>query len=184
MNDVYPLSFGQIAVIRDHLRARPEHSWVATLIASWDVPAGTAEDQVREALITVANRHDSLRTEYRDLDSADPFQQVGPHRRDFELATVTDDDATAPPEALTYPGSPEVRAFDLEAGRTWRATIVTGPAGPTEVRAEFHRVAADIVGCEGPVPRVPDDSRRHGPAASTPAGPVGRRAEIRDLAPP
>ncbi|MBM7495077.1 hypothetical protein JOD64_006299 [Micromonospora luteifusca] len=123
----HPLTMGQLSMWRALSVRPPEQLWESNLDLTWSTPAGTTEEQVRQALTALAVRHESLRTVYRAADDPGGVRQVvlrDPIVR-FTEASVRD-------------------PFDLTAQPAWRAWVRTPDDGGTpQVRVLIHHIAAD-----------------------------------------
>ncbi|SCL44452.1 Condensation domain-containing protein [Micromonospora citrea] len=123
----YPLTMGQRSMWRALSVRPPEQLWESNQDLVWSLPAGTAAEQVRQALTALAARHESLRTVYRPADEPDAVRQV-----------VLRD----PPVRFTEASVRE--PFDLAAQPAWRAWLHSpDDGGSPQLRLVIHHLAAD-----------------------------------------
>ncbi|TDD94818.1 non-ribosomal peptide synthetase [Actinomadura rubrisoli] len=154
-----PLSSGQHRLWFLDRMSPGSREWVAPLFLR--LPADTAEATVQDALATVEERHEALRTRYAE-QGGEPLQTVvepGP----VELRV--EDAAAGDLERLF--GEQFERGFDLENGPLWRALLVRIPGEDHVLLVTTHHIASDgwttvILEREiralctgGPVPPVP-----------------------------
>lgn len=123
----YPLTMGQLSMWRA-VSVRPtEQLWESNQDLLWSAPAGTSEEELRQALTALAARHESLRTVYRPGDEPSAVRQVvlrDPLLR-FRAASVRE-------------------PFDLSAEPAWRAWMrPAGDGEPPQVHVVIHHIAAD-----------------------------------------
>ncbi|MFG1869606.1 condensation domain-containing protein [Micromonospora arborensis] len=123
----HPLTMGQLSIWRGLSVRPPEQMWESNQDLVWSTPAGTTEEQARQALTALAVRHESLRTVYRGADDPSVVRQVvlrDPLVR-FTEASVRD-------------------PFDLAAQPAWRAWVRTpDEGGSPQVHVLIHHLAAD-----------------------------------------
>ncbi|MEU4334952.1 condensation domain-containing protein [Micromonospora lupini] len=123
----HPLTMGQLSMWRA-VSVRPtEQLWESNQDLLWSTPAGTSEEQVRQALTALAARHESLRTVYRPGDEPSGVRQV-----------ILRD-------PLVRFGAASAREpFDLSAQPAWRAWMSPADGGEsTQVHVLIHHIAAD-----------------------------------------
>ncbi|MEV4702014.1 amino acid adenylation domain-containing protein [Actinoplanes sp. NPDC049316] len=132
-----PLSSGQRRLwFLDRMHpGSPE--WVAPLFLR--LPAGVPAEVVRDALETVAARHEALRTRYTD-DGGEPRQVVmAPGEVPVELRVVD----TVPEQLADRFAEQFQLGFDLAAGVLWRALLARLGAEGEVLLLTMHHIASD-----------------------------------------
>ncbi|MGW0434776.1 condensation domain-containing protein [Micromonospora sp. NPDC003197] len=142
MNTSAPLTFGQLAIVRD-IESIPTDRWhEPNLVDRWVLPAGLGMAQVRAAVTALVRRHESLRTTYDLDDRRRPTQSAHPATEpvlQVERATGEDELAALVQRCARTP-------FDLGREPPWRATVVTSGGTPTHLVVVNHHIVADGLG--------------------------------------
>ncbi|MGW2548083.1 condensation domain-containing protein, partial [Kitasatospora sp. NPDC001574] len=142
MNEPVPLSYGQLSVWRDvrHLaRGRWHEANVRTVWIPPEDGAGVTVAEVRDAVLALAARHESLRTVYDVSDPFAPSQRVLPTADGVDAGVV---ECTAE----TFDGMTAALAaepFDLGAAPAWRFRVATERGRPRAVVVIKHHIVAD-----------------------------------------
>jgi hypothetical protein len=134
-----PLSLGQDNMIRCTLENEPAD---INKQGAWPVPEGTTLGQAVEALRTLTNRHETLRTLYPHPAGSRPTEQVVRAEGEFEVDVVeAEGDAWAVAEEIGR--SNRARRFDVAREFPLRLTLVTRDGVPVVLSAVVCHAAAD-----------------------------------------
>lgn len=144
--DTYPMTIGQLSVHRDVERLPADRLWEANLQpVVWDIRQECTVQDVWRALGAVAERHESLRTNYVFEADGSPRQFIGAQDASEVLGRVEQavaDISELP--ALTASKYQEV--LDIYHGIPWRAVVITSDGTPTKVLLVLHHMAVDGAG--------------------------------------
>jgi hypothetical protein len=143
VNEIAPLSFGQLSVWRD-VRELSQDRWhEANTRSVWMLPedAETSVTDVEAAVRSLGRGHESLRTVYGLEDPLAPTQRVLP----FGAAEVESGVAEigAADEVEDLIGQLAARAFDLSREPSWRFRVLTRGGRPMAVATVRHHITAD-----------------------------------------
>ncbi|MEU1513048.1 amino acid adenylation domain-containing protein [Streptomyces sp. NPDC005811] len=111
--------------------------WVAPLFLR--LPAGTTPETVRDALDTLAARHESLRTRYPESGGR-PHQIIDPAGTTLVELRVED---TAPGGLSALFDEQFRRGFDLTTGPLWRALLARTDGEDHVLLLTFHHICCD-----------------------------------------
>lgn len=125
VEETYPLTMGQLSMWSDLQVCPPQQMWESNLEVVWPAPPGVTADQVRDAIVALAVRHESLRTVYRPAH--DPHQVRQVVLRDPEVC---------------WSELPEREPFHLVEQPAWRAWVSADGDVP-RVHLVIHHIAAD-----------------------------------------
>ncbi|SDN49146.1 condensation domain-containing protein [Actinacidiphila guanduensis] len=141
MNDAAPLTYGQLSVWRDVRGLRRDRRHEANTQAIWPIPdcAGHTAEQVAAAVLTLPDRHESLRTAYDLTDPYAPTQHVLPALEHVD-GSITE---CAPEEFDALVAALAAEPFDLGTAPTWRFRVVTRDGAPRAVVLIQHHITAD-----------------------------------------
>ncbi|MFJ6213770.1 condensation domain-containing protein [Streptomyces sp. NPDC092296] len=136
-----PLTWGQIA-IWDVLQWLPADDSSLNALGSCPVPAGRTVDQVREALRVLVERHDSLRTLYRETDGR-PVQRVLASG-ELEVGLYEAEDRAALDVRTAELGEAlRSRPFDSAVDLPLRAAVLSCAGQPVAVLLAVSHMALD-----------------------------------------
>ena len=139
----YPMTIGQLSVHRDVERMPADRLWEANLQPLvWDVRTECSVEDVWQALGALAERHESLRTNYLIEPDGSPRQFIGAHdaadvmeRVDRGVADIAD--------LAELVASKHQKALDIYHGIPWRAWVITTEGVPTKVLFVVSHMTAD-----------------------------------------
>jgi hypothetical protein len=137
------MTIGQLSVHRDVERLPADRLWEANLQpVVWDIRTECTVDDVWRALGALAERHESLRTNYVFEPDGSPRQFLGATDTGDILARVDRGvaDIADLPELLA---GKYQEVLDIYHGIPWRAWILTSDGVPTKVLYVVHHIAAD-----------------------------------------
>ncbi|WP_194911935.1 condensation domain-containing protein [Catenulispora rubra] len=139
----YPMTIGQLSVHRDVELVPADRLWEANLQpVVWDVRTPCTVEDVWQALGALAERHESLRTNYLFEADGSARQFIGAQDAAEVLARV--DRGVADVEELpALLASKYQEALDIYHGIPWRAWVITADGVPTKVLLVVHHIAAD-----------------------------------------
>ena len=139
----YPMTIGQLSVHRDVERIPADRLWEANLQpVVWDVRTPCTVEDVWQALGALAERHESLRTNYLFDADGSARQFIGARDAAEVLARV--DRGVADVEELpALLASKYQEVLDIYHGIPWRAWVITADGVPTKVLYIVHHIAAD-----------------------------------------
>ncbi|MFJ6144301.1 condensation domain-containing protein [Streptomyces anulatus] len=137
-----PLTMGQANMIRCILRDDPTHINIHDV---WPVPKGTAPEAVRDALRTLAGRHEGLRTTFPRPQGGTPVDQVVSAEGTFTVTVLDHAELPADPAGYAESVARAARAgrFDLEREFPLRITLLTVAGEPFHVALAFSHAVAD-----------------------------------------
>lgn len=138
-----PPTFGQLSVWRD-IENLPRDRWYMSN-NSWVVslPDGVALSGVRQAVRTLAERHESLRTTFDIRPRCKPRQilhQINSAAIDLDVMEASPHDVGAVTDTLTR------KSFDLRWELPWRACALTCDGRPRFLVAVMNHMTADAIG--------------------------------------
>ena len=140
MRESYPLSYGQLSVLRA-LTGLPRTTAVTNLGEVFELAAPVAPDQVMDALEGLVERHESLRTTYVLSGSSAPAQVVADH---IELPVDTTELADRSPEGHADALDRLVAvAHDVEHRAGWNASVLTRGGTAVAVAFAMHHIVGD-----------------------------------------
>jgi hypothetical protein len=136
-----PLTLGQDNMIRCILHDEPME---INKHALWPVPEGVDVDTAIDALRTLAERHEALRTRYPGPQDRQPTRQVVHAEGEFDVAVVEAGPDEDPDEVAEAAGR-RFRAvrFDLAEHFPLRFTLVTAGGRPVRLSVVVCHAAAD-----------------------------------------
>ncbi|GAA3036653.1 hypothetical protein GCM10020000_12860 [Streptomyces olivoverticillatus] len=130
-----PLSFGQRRVWLLSTMHPDSAEWIVPLFLR--LPSDITADTVRRALLTLAVRHESLRTRY--ISRADEPMQIIEEARPVDLRVVD-----CPPHDLDAMVHEQFEAgFDLASGEVWRALLAREDGREQLLFITVHHIACD-----------------------------------------
>ena len=137
-----PLTLGQDNMIRCILHDEPME---INKHALWPVPESVGLDAAIDALRTLAERHESLRTRYPGaLPDHQPARQLVHAEGEFEVAVVELGENENPDEVAEAAGRRNRAArFDLTTDFPLRCTLVTSAGRPVRLSVVVCHAAAD-----------------------------------------
>lgn len=136
-----PLTLGQDNMIRCILHDEPME---INKHALWPVPDGVGLYAALDALRTLAERHESLRTRYPGPQERQPTRQVVHTEGEFEVAVVEIGDDENPDEVAEEAGRRgRAQRFDLSEHFPFRFTLVTSGGRPVRLSVVVCHAAAD-----------------------------------------
>lgn len=139
----FPMTIGQLSVHRDVELLPAERLWEGNLQPLvWDIQQQCTVEDVWRALGALAERHESLRTNYLfEVDGA-PRQFLGAQDAAEVLERVDRGvaDISQLPELLA---GKHQEALDIYHGIPWRAFVITSDGTPAKVLFVVHHIAAD-----------------------------------------
>ncbi|MFE0698985.1 condensation domain-containing protein [Streptomyces sp. NPDC058872] len=109
----------------------------ANLPQVWKLPPGTTPQQVEEALTTLQERHEALRTRYADIDSKTPTQIV---LQPQPVVIAGPPQETDPVKAADSLGG---ESFDLATEPPWRMVLVAEDGELRWLVICLHHIATD-----------------------------------------
>lgn len=143
---VAPLTFGQLSVWRSIEDRPPLLRAGANLVWTLALPGECAKAALNDALNRLEERHESLRTKYRNSAEIG-IEQVVCAARDFVLEEVELDDSAQVDAALKdLAKRMSTEPFDFESGRLWRAAVVIVRGVLEYVVLCVHHMTADGAG--------------------------------------
>ena len=139
----YPMTIGQLSVHRDVERIPADRLWEANLQpVVWDIRTPCTVEDVWRALGALAERHESLRTNYLFAADGSPRQFIGARDAAEVLARV--ERGVADIEELpALLASKYQEVLDIYHGIPWRAWVITEAGVPVKVLYVVHHIAAD-----------------------------------------
>jgi hypothetical protein len=137
------MTIGQLSVHRDVERLPPDRLWEANLQpVVWDIRQECTVEQVWQALGALAERHESLRTNYLFEADGSPRQFLGAkdaaevlERMERGVADIS--------ELPALLASKYQDVLDIYHGIPWRAFVITQDGTPAKVLLVVHHIAAD-----------------------------------------
>ncbi|MGW5419978.1 condensation domain-containing protein [Streptomyces sp. NPDC003943] len=137
-----PLTMGQANMIRCMLRDEPGQINIHDV---WPVPAGTNTEDALDALRTLVDRHEALRTTFPHAPGAAPHEQVVASEGAFTV-TVLDHDEL-PPDSARYAEALARAArdtrFHLDRDFPLRVTVVSRAGTPVHLALAASHAATD-----------------------------------------
>ena len=139
----YPMTIGQLSVHRDVEQIAADRLWEANLQpVVWDIRTPCTVQDVWQALGALAERHESLRTNYLFEADGSARQFIGAQDAAEVLARV--DRGVADIEELpALLAGKYQEVLDIYHGIPWRAWVITADGVPAKVLYVVHHIAAD-----------------------------------------
>ena len=140
----YPMTIGQLSVHRDVERLPADRLWEANLQPLvWDIRTPCTVEDVWQALGALAERHESLRTNYLFEPDGSPRQFLCAQNA-AEVLERVDRGVADESELPALLASKYQEVLDIYGGIPWRAWVITGEDGtPTKVLYVAHHIAVD-----------------------------------------
>jgi hypothetical protein len=137
------MTIGQLSVHRDVERMPPGQQWEANLQPLvWDIRTPCTVEDVWQALGALAERHESLRTNFLFEADGSPRQFIGAADAAEALERV-DRGVADIAELPTLLSTKYQEALDIYHGIPWRAWVITEDGAPTKVLYVVHHMTAD-----------------------------------------
>lgn len=135
-----PLTWGQQLLWLGYLATPPDRRSGHTVVQAFDVPGDASTAMVAEALTTLADRHETLRTTFHLPGGGDAYQVVH-EPQPIPVAERTADDLADGVAAATA----ELRAvsFDLAVPGLVRAILIVVDSGPARLLVATHHIVID-----------------------------------------
>ncbi|MEY9890166.1 hypothetical protein ABIA31_003824 [Catenulispora sp. MAP5-51] len=141
--ETYPMTIGQLSVHRDVERLPGDRLWEANLQpVVWDIRQECTAEDVWRALGALAERHESLRTNYVFEADGSPRQFLGARDAAEVLERVEHGVADISELPALLAGKYQ-EVLDIYHGIPWRAFAITADDRPVKVLLVFHHIAAD-----------------------------------------
>ena len=141
--ETYPMTIGQLSVHRDVERLPADRLWEANLQpVVWDIRQECTAEDVWRALGALAERHESLRTNYVFEADGSPRQFLGARDAAEVLERVEHGVADISELPALLAGKYQ-EVLDIYHGIPWRAFAITADDRPVKVLLVFHHIAAD-----------------------------------------
>lgn len=139
----YPMTIGQLSVHRDVEQLPPDRLWEANLQpVVWDIRQKCTVEDVWQALGALAERHESLRTNYVFQADGSPRQFLGA-KDAAEVMERVERGVADISELPALAASKYQDLLDIYHGIPWRAYVITDDGTPTKVLFVVHHIAAD-----------------------------------------
>lgn len=139
----YPMTIGQLSVHRDVERLPAGRLWEGNLQPLvWDIRTRCTVEDVWQAIGALAERHESLRTNYSFEADGSPRQFIGAADAAEALERV-DRGVADISELPTLLATKHQEALDIYHGIPWRAWVITEDGVPTKVLYVVHHITAD-----------------------------------------
>ncbi|WTL43873.1 condensation domain-containing protein [Streptomyces brevispora] len=137
-----PVTMGQANMIRCILRDEPLHINNHDV---WPVPAGTAPEQILDALRALVVRHEALRTTFPEPADGTPRTQVVSAEGDFTVRVVDHEGFGAEPARYAETVARQARAgrFRLDRDFPLRITLLTLRGAPAFVSLSSSHAVTD-----------------------------------------
>ncbi|MEY9928365.1 hypothetical protein ABH926_003004 [Catenulispora sp. GP43] len=141
--ETYPMTIGQLSVHRDVERLPADRLWEANLQpVVWDIRQECTVPDVWRALGALAERHESLRTNYVFLADGSPRQFLGA-RDAAEVMERVEHSVADISELPALLAGKYQEVLDIYHGIPWRAFAITEDGRPVKVLLVVHHIAAD-----------------------------------------
>ena len=141
--ETYPMTIGQLSVHRDVERLPADRLWEANLQpVVWDIRQECTAEDVWRALGALAERHESLRTNYVFEADGSPRQFLGARDAAEVLERVEHGVADISELPALLAGKYQ-EVLDIYHGIPWRAFAITADDRPVKILLVFHHIAAD-----------------------------------------
>jgi hypothetical protein len=141
--ETYPMTIGQLSVHRDVERLPADRLWEANLQpVVWDIRQECTAEDVWRALGALAERHESLRTNYVFEADGSPRQFLGA-RDAAEVMERVEHGVADISELPALLAGKYQEVLDIYHGIPWRAFAITTDDRPVKVLLVFHHIAAD-----------------------------------------
>ena len=139
----YPMTIGQLSVHRDVERIPADRLWEGNLQPLvWDIRTECTVEDVWQALAGLAERHESLRTNFLFEADGSPRQFLGAASGAEALERV-DRGVADIAELPTLLATKHQEALDIYHGIPWRAWVITEDGVPAKVLYVVHHMTAD-----------------------------------------
>lgn len=136
------LTFGQLSVLRSLGTIAKGREENANVSQAWPVSSGIGIQQVRESLVALVQRHESLRCIY-DLSRPDEPKQIIQTfpQGNISLAATTREDASSRIGEIVE--AERSKPFDITANQPWKMWIVHEEGEVCQVLLIMHHIAVD-----------------------------------------